>query len=106
MGRALTLAEWLAIGQFLLTAVAASLVWLWGRGRDSGSANSNVHGQFALLREKVGELERRMDKAGQRTSDLADQVQVMPDKFRDEIREAKTDLRGEFSVRFGNVRGV
>lgn len=67
--------EWLAVAQVALTGVVALLVWVWGRYRD-----------LALIIRRLDEIERRLDHAGKRTSDLASAVQTIPTRVHAEAR--------------------
>lgn len=44
---------------------------------------------FAIGKYRIGQLERRMDQAGEKMSDLANDVQTMPDKMRAEFVSRK-----------------
>jgi hypothetical protein len=71
----LSLSEWLGVGQFFLTAFVALLVWVWGRYRD-----------LTLIIRRLDEIERRLDHAGRKTSDLASTMQGFPDRWRHDLQ--------------------
>lgn len=72
------------------TTLVAILVYVWTRGRSSAVAD-------ALLVRRVGDLEGRMDRAGQKNSDLTDRVQVMV---------SRAELEREHQLRSGQIQAL
>ena len=50
---------------------------MFGIGKWFGGTNLSLH--------RITQLEQRMDRAGQKWSDLANDVQAMPDRLREEF---------------------
>ena len=74
--------EWFTIGQAILMALGMGLLWSLRSAFAGGS----------LLR-RLEDLEKRMDRAGRLSSDLATEVQGLPDLLRSECI-----TRREFSI--------
>ena len=53
----------------------AVLVFLWGRS--SKRTDELMMAQFAIRDQRIGAIERRLDHAGQKSSDLTDTVQTV-----------------------------
>lgn len=83
------------VGNAIVGSIVAVLVFFWTRGRTSAVDDAKV-----LFR--VEALEKRMERAGQQSSDLTDKVQVMVsrDEFQREHR-VRSDQIGVLNANFG-----
>jgi hypothetical protein len=72
--------EWLQIAQTIVMTAVMGLTYLWGKGRKAES--DLLDRKFADLERETGAMRLTMSKAGERMSDLATNVQGLPERFR------------------------
>ena len=82
--------EWFQILASVAMFVAGVAVWLWGRDQAGAIVD-------AVSKQRLRELERRMERAGKETSDLASDVQGLAtkadfDAVRHDIAQLKHDV--------------
>ena len=68
----MSLFEWAQVAQMALMAAVTGLVWWWGRERQNAVDVALIHGDLKSLALRV-------DRAGEKVSDLATRVQGLPD---------------------------
>lgn len=97
--------QWFTLVQTVVMFLAATGVALLYRGFQTGKWVQNVESQ----QDKLDAIHRRLDKAGEKMSDLSNEIQKLPTTMRDEFlsrevfeihqavaREQRTELRAEF----------
>ena len=80
--------EWGVLGEWLtrlLMGFVSVLVWVWGRERKALEDRiARIDADLETLRDMV---EKRFERANEKTSDLSSAVQGIPDRLRREWRE-------------------
>jgi hypothetical protein len=89
VGHSVTLANWLAIGQFVITSAVGVFLYI------SGRREALVIHRLDSLEKRCDAIDQRIDKGGGKVSDLASEVQGLPDRLRTDIRRENDDLRQE-----------
>lgn len=72
------------IATFVMMTTAAFLVWTVRSAFKGGQIASTVQRDIEELRGKCEDLNKRMDRAGHEMSNLASEVQGLPDRMRRE----------------------
>jgi len=91
--------EWFQIVNVLVVVIAAAFAWSIRAGIKSGRWLSAGDAQTA----QICTLKERMDKAGEKVSDLATHVQTLPDKWREE-GDRRYMLRAVSEERWSEIR--
>lgn len=113
----MTIGEWLGLAQFLLLGAATVMVWIMGRDREASVSRAVMDQQIAQLRSEDKQLrdenkqlreelaameqriEKRLDRAGQKASDLSDQFYRVFEQARttfaekDRLRDLEDDVK-------------
>lgn len=74
--------EWIGVVQSVVVAFAAAAVALLYRGFQTGKWVRQIGEERD---QQIDDIHRRLDTAGGKMSDLANEVQTMPDRFRREF---------------------
>lgn len=67
-----------AVRDTVFLVVIPALVYLWGMQRKANQSLSDE--KDTVVKNRLDEFQRRLDRAGQRASDLSDRIQVLPQK--------------------------
>jgi len=88
----MTIFEWVQISQFVVMSVITLLVYWFGRERTTLISKAEAEKAFALMAQRIEDHEKRLERAGQRQSDLTDDVQNVIGR----LERMPEQLRGVF----------
>ena len=93
MDGTLTPFQWFQLLQSAVMLSATVLVWLWGRTQ-KGAVDT------ALIERRITDVEKRLDRAGEKQSDLTDRIQVLPTMHQVQVLE---ELGAQMSVTITSI---